>query len=182
MRCNGFASTLVFGAAAAAGLVLATGLLVPPFRWGSVAAVYLVAAAALYVAGIAPSRSRGVLAGGLAAALGLLLLLVAGGLRELAIGAALVVSVCRSGVLYQARPARAIATEAGLCVGGLALAGFLASGGVASAALGLWGYFLVQSVFFLVAGVSARAHGAARPDPFDRARAQLLDLLREDAR
>ena len=57
------------------------------------------------------------------------------------------------------------------------LARFLAAGGAASLALGLWGYLLVQSLFFLAGGVTVRLGSDARVDPFERARADLLALL-----
>jgi len=176
MRWNGFGSSLVFAAVGAAGLALAALVLVPPLHLRTLVAVYAVAAASLYVMGIAPSRARGLAAGALASALGVGLLLLPLRLPGLLIGAALVVSLCRSGFLYRSRPLRAVALEAALCGGGLALASLLAEGGVASLALGFWGYFLVQSVFFVIGGVAPREQETP-PDPFDRARASLLALL-----
>jgi hypothetical protein len=99
------------------------------------------------------------------------------GVPGTAVAAAAIVAGIRSGLLYRARPLRAWAAEAGLGVGGLGLAQLLSGGSLVSISLAVWGYFLVQSVFFLIGGVTAR-----RPegpiDPFDRARAQLLALLR----
>jgi hypothetical protein len=176
MRWNSFSGSLVFAAAGAAGLALAATALVPPFHLRTLLTGYAVAAAVVYVVGIAPSRTRGLAAGALASALGVGLLLLPLRLPGTLIGAALVVSLCRSGLLYRSRPLRAVVLEGALCAGGLALASLLANGGVASLALGFWSYFLVQSVFFVVGGVGPR-EAESPVDPFDRARAQLLALL-----
>src|SRR5262249_35502223 len=58
---------------------------------------------------------------------------------------------------------------------GLAAAAHFARGGLLALCLAVWGYFLVQSAYFLI---GARTPGAgAALDPFDRARARLLRLL-----
>ena len=43
--------------------------------------------------------------------------------------------------------------------------------------LAIWGYFLVQSGWFLI---GSRGAGIGEPDPFDRARARLQRLLEDD--
>jgi len=176
MFCNSFARSLAFAGAAAAGLLVAV-LLLPTPHLSEWMAVYLVAVAALYVAGIAPSRSSGLAAGAVASVLGGVLLLLPLDPAHTVIGTAIVVAVCRSALLYRARPLRAVLLEAVLAAGGLALARFLAVGSVGSAAFALWGYFLVQSAFFLVGGVAARGDRDDSVDPFDRARARLIALL-----
>jgi hypothetical protein len=176
MRCNTFAGSLLFAALAAAGL-LALEVLLAPLNLPSLLACYVVAVAAAYVAAIAPHRASGLAAGALAALLGVVLLLLPLDLGQVALGAALVVAVCRSAILYRARPLRALLLELALLAGGLGLAASLADGGIASLAWGLWGYLLVQSLFFAVGGVALRDGGDARVDPFERARAGLLALL-----
>jgi hypothetical protein len=176
---NGFGRSLGFAIVAAAG-ASSLLLLCPP----SSAALpwlrsYLLGIAVLYAAGLAtqPRAALGAAAAG--AALAALLWLLPLGLPGTVVGAAAIVAWLRSGLLYRARPLRAVATEAVLGLGGLALAAFLASGRplVLTLGLGVWGYFLVQSVFFLVGGVSPR-RAEGPQDPFDRARAELLALLR----
>ena len=178
MRCNTFGRSLVFAALAAAGM-LALEVVLAPFHFHSIPACYTVAVVVAYVAAIAPQRTTGLAAGALAALLGLALLLLPLDLGQTALGAALVVAVCRSAVLYRARPLRALLLELVLLAGGLGLARSLADGGAASLALGLWGYLLVQSLFFLAGGVTARSDCEAQIDPFERARAGLLALLDE---
>lgn len=177
MFCNSFVRSLGFAAVAAVGLWLAAAPLLPVLYPSSLLTLYIVAAAAAYVVGIAPGRRAGLVAGGIATALGCGLLLLPLGVAGTALGAALVIAVCRSGILYRARRLRALLLEALLLVGGLGLGHALAGVGVGSAALGLWGYFLVQSAFFLVGGVAVRGVRDAELDPFDRARARLAALL-----
>jgi hypothetical protein len=176
MRCNTFGRSLLFAALAAAGL-LALEVLLVPLYFPAVLACYMAAVAAAYVAAIAPHRASGLAAGALAALLGVVLLLLPLDIWQTALAAALVVAVCRSAILYRAQPLRALLLELALLAGGLGLARFLAAGGPGSLALGLWGYLLVQSLFFLAGGVTVRFGSDARVDPFERARAGLLALL-----
>jgi hypothetical protein len=176
MRCNTFGGSLLFAALAAAGM-LALEILLVPLHLPAVLACYVAAVAATYVVAIAPHRASGLAVGALAALFEVVLLLLPLDFGQTALGAALVVAVCRSAILYRARPLRALLLESALLAGGLGLAHFLAAGGAASLALGLWGYLLVQSVFFLAGGVTARFGNDARVDPFERARAGLLALL-----
>ena len=176
MRWNGFGGALVFAAVAAAALLVSFPLLAPVA--GAVAALRLftVGIAVVYLTGLAPSWRRGFGAAVVATVLGAILLILPFGVPCTVAGAAGIVAVCRSGVLYRQRTLRALVAEAGLLAGGLALASFLAGGGLVSWALAAWGYFLVQSVFFLIGGVEARRERGP-VDPFDRARAELLALL-----
>ena len=109
----------------------------------------------------------------------LLLLAVARDLAEVAVGVALLVAGFRCLSLHQAAGARTLAVEAVLGLGGLAFAGLLAGPGPVGIALGIWGYFLVQAVFFLVGGLRVRALHRSEEDPYEKARSQLLALLEE---
>ncbi|HEY5658738.1 MAG TPA: hypothetical protein VIY27_13195 [Myxococcota bacterium] len=177
MRCNTFGRSLLFAALAASGLFALEVLLVPPLRLATLVGGYAVGVAAAYVAAIAPRRAPALGAGSLALLLGAVLLMLPLSAAQTAVGAALVVSVCRSALLYRARPLRSLLLELALLAGGLGLARTLGAGGTASPAFGLWGYLLVQSLFFLAGGVTARSGGEAPADPFERARARLLALL-----
>jgi hypothetical protein len=73
-------------------------------------------------------------------------------------------------------PRRAGAGELALLLGGLLFARFLAGPSLLSAALALWGFLLMQSFFFLVAG--GRSQATARDgDPFEQAHRRALALL-----
>jgi hypothetical protein len=81
----------------------------------------------------------------------------------------------RSGFLHRTAPARAVAVEAGLLVGGLLFARFLAAGSLATT-LAVWGFFLVQGCWFLVGGIVTRDDGR-NPDPFEDACARATEVL-----
>jgi len=98
-------------------------------------------------------------------------------IAELAIGLAVILGIARSTVLYRAAAARAVATEAVLLLGGLLFARFLAGASLLSTALALWGFLLVQSVFFLIGGVRARSAGAPHADPFEATYRRAVALL-----
>jgi len=178
-----FVRSLAFAAGAALALPAVQLALAPGLGAQRTLALQLLATAVLYVAAIAPGR-RQAWAGGLAAfGCGLALLWAVGtqgrhALVEIAIGCALIVSVSRSVAFYGARPARALVLEVVLTGAGLLTARFLAGPGVLAMAAALWGYLLVQSLFFLAPGVRLRPDGEGG-DPFERARARLDALLDE---
>ncbi len=108
--------------------------------------------------------------------------LLAGSLAELAIGIALAVATLRSGLVFRRRSAvRALAVEGFLVAAGLLVARFLADGSPLGIALSIWGFLLVQSLFFLIGGAVRRERGSLEVDPFDRARSRLTELLEENA-
>lgn len=183
MRCNTFARSALFAALAAAGCLpwaLVASPIVGP--WNA-QALYLIGTTALYLAGLPPGSAGGppappramrtALVGGLAAA-GLAVL--ARTTTELAIALAALLGIVRSGFLYRAAPARAAAIEITLLVGGLVFARFLAGSSPPSTSLALWGFLLVQSVFFLIAG-RRRLAAVHEIDPFEAAYRRALVLL-----
>ncbi|MEN8182701.1 MAG: hypothetical protein ABFS46_09215 [Myxococcota bacterium] len=177
MRWNSFGRTLGFGALAAGGLLAASFL---PLPTGAALSAWLVASAVAYGVGLAPSAAgaaRTVLPIG---ALGLAVWLAAEHVGQAALGAALVVGIGRSLLVYRARPLRGLAVEAVLLGGGLWLARALLDGGLGSAALAVWGFFLVQSLFFWIPGVAEREDSGATADPFERAARRLRRLLEEE--
>ena len=201
MRWNGFGSSLVFAAAAAAGWLAFAVPFAPVLGLGGALSLYAMLVVALHVFGIARRPARGVVAACLALGLGAVVLLLTRGAGEAVAGSALVLGVVRSGLLYRARSARGLLAEAALLGGGLALARFLAVPGLLAAtplreafaasadpswvgllgaALGIWGFFLVQSLFFLLGGVRERRASAGGLDPFDLACTRLAALLGED--
>jgi hypothetical protein len=176
-RWNSFGGSILFAAVAGAGLLVAITVLGPILGVSSVVSGYAVGAAILYAIGIASNRRDRAAAGALASVLGMLLLLLPIGAHATVAGAAAIVATCRSGLLYRSRPLRAILLESALLVAGLGLAQLAMGRGVASLALAAWGYFLVQSLFFLVGGVTSRPPSTEDADPFDRARSRLQELL-----
>jgi hypothetical protein len=98
---------------------------------------------------------------------------------ELALCLAALIGAVRSGLLYRARPLRAILTEVALALGGLLFARLLLGPSALAAMLAIWGYFLVQSLFFLIPGARPGRGDDPVPDPFERAHARALALLDE---
>jgi hypothetical protein len=177
MRSNPFVRSLV-SAALAAGLYPATALLLRPVLdpYGALA-LHVALSVGAHLAALAATRrdaARGL-------ALGVALTGVAAGLamgpRELAFGAALALAIVRSAVLFRARPARAVAIEAALGIAGLVLASGCAAPGLAGTALAIWAFFLVQSLYPLLGGVTRRSDPAGA-DPFEVARGRLEEWLR----
>jgi len=177
MRADGFARGTVFAALAAAAwlpwmVVLGGG--------GAAFALYLVAITAAYLVGLGP---RGAPRLAVAAGAALLGGVLAAGVHtpgELALGLGAILATARSAVLHRARPARAIMTEVVLVGGGLLFARALAAPTAFGVMLAVWGFFLVQSTFFLVAGVEPRPVAAARRDPFEEAYARATALLEDE--
>jgi len=178
MRWNSFSGTLVFAALAALGLPAAVLVLGPGLGGQTAVSLYVVASACLYLAGCAPRRRWGLAVAIPAAAAGGLILLVAPHPEQVALLSALMIAVCRSGFLYRSRPGRALLAELLLALAGLAVAHLLWGPGLIATALALWGYYLVQSVFFLIGGVQPR-RPSPEGDPFELARSRLLALLEE---
>ena len=176
-RWDGFGRTLLYALGSAAALPAAVVFLGP--AWGTSAALglYVWAAAGLYAWGVARGR-RGRWAAA-AGALGgaLLAWSFSPGLAWSALGGAALVALCRGVIEPRQRRGRALAIELLLGGAGLGAAAFLASGGLRSLALATWGYFLVQSLYFLLGG-RAGAGRAAELDRFEQARARLQQLLR----
>jgi hypothetical protein len=180
MRWNSFARSLLFAAFAAAAFPVFALVADPVLGRALALSLYLLGISAVYVAGLAPHRSRAALVAGIASALGAGVLLLAPSVGTVAAGAALIVGVCRSGVLYRSRRARALVAETCLLAGGLGLARFLAGPDTLQVAFAIWGFFLVQSFFFLLGGVAERTESATGLDPFEVARARAIALMEGD--
>jgi hypothetical protein len=177
MRVDSFVRSALFGALAALGSLpwlIALGPLVGLQRG---LGLYLTIVAATYVAGLVPRGARRFGAAVAVAGLGCGIVLLAHTLSEVALGLAVLLGAVRSAVLYRARTARAVATEVILVTAGLLFARFLAGTSLPSVMLAIWGFFLVQSVFFLIGGASPRAAAGRHPDPFEEAHGRALALL-----
>jgi hypothetical protein len=178
MRWDSFSHSVLFGALAGLGWL---GVVQLPLSAYAAYPPYVIGCVAVYLAGLAPARRRRLAAGSLGAALGFGVFLLVGGVREATLAAAFVLAVVRSGFLYRQGPLRAVVLESALVLGGLSIARVFAGAGAESLAFGVWGFFLVQSLFFLAPGVGHRRGPQESEDPFERARSQLERLLEREA-
>jgi hypothetical protein len=178
-RVATFGRSAVFAALAAAGWLPWLVVVGPLTGARAALGLYLVGLTTAYLAGVAPRRASALRAALAAALAGALLVAVARATGELALGLGVVLGLGRSVVLYRERPARALVTEAALVGGGLLFARALATPSAGGVMLAVWGFFLVQSLFFLVGGVAPRADEAARRDPFEEAYARAMALVEE---
>lgn len=180
METKGFAKSLLFGALAALAttpfLLLARALLAP----GSALALWSVLLAAGYLACIAPNKVRGARVFFLALFLGLAALSLASPSTTVLASAALV-PVLRSGFLYRRRAARALVIESALLLVALVLVQLFTSAarGALPIASAVWAFFLVESLYFLIGGISNRRESAVSEDPFERA-ARKAEAVMED--
>ncbi len=87
----------------------------------------------------------------------------------------------RSGVCFPCPTGRALMREVLICGGGGVLVAVLAPVTAMSWALGIWLFFLVQTLFFVVFEPEAdRAAASVAEDPFERARRQTEELLAKE--
>jgi hypothetical protein len=179
MRWNDFGRSLLFGAVAAAAFVPFAIVAAPHLGWGATLAAYAVVSAAAYLAGLGATRRQGLGAGLVVGLLGTGVALAAPTPRDAILAAALLLGLCRSGLLYRARFARALVRGGVLLCAGLGIAGHLLTGSTFSAVLAVWAFFLVQSVFFLVGGVEIRHEETRDADPFDAAHARAVEILEQ---
>ena len=177
MPWNTFARSAVYAAVAAAAWLPWAILAGPLLGWWPTRAIYLIAVTAVYAGGLARRRARALPLVVIVAAAGSLAALLAASTAELAIALAVLLALARSGFLYRASPARALVTEAILISAGLLFARYLGGFTLLSTALALWGFLLVQSVFFLIGGVRPRPLVEAVADPFEEAHRRALALL-----
>jgi hypothetical protein len=171
-----FAKSLVFAALAAAALPLWLLLARPILGADRAIGAYFILAAAAYLGTIAPARSRALAVAVIATALGGFAALILRAHGELLLVLGVLVAVARSGFLYRCAPARAVLIEAIVAGGGLLFARFLFGPSVAALVLAVWGFFLVQSVYFLLGGRYAPVL-ARHPDPFQDAYGRAIALL-----
>jgi hypothetical protein len=176
MRWNGFLGTLLFGALAAAS-VLATSLLSLPGGLG----LHLLLLACVYVIGLAPSAAGSARAAWPTGVLALAVWLWSENVAQAALGAALLVGVGRSVIVYRAPALRGLALESILIGAGLGMARGLLGPGVGSLALAVWAFFLVQSLYFWIPGIRAQDAAECGADPFEQARRRLLRVLEDDS-
>jgi hypothetical protein len=90
----------------------------------------------------------------------------------------LVLGWVRSGVCFRKPLWQAVGAEALVGLGGAALVGFFAPHSMAVWALGVWMFFLVQSLYFVLTGdVGDEEETEVALDPFEKARRQAEEIL-----
>lgn len=170
--------SLLFAVLVGLGAVPFSMVAAPVIGWESACVAIVLVSAVLYLVVASPSWSRALPVAVLAALLSLLVGLLASTITEAVLGAALVVGLCRSGVLYRRAAARCLTVELGLLLVGLLFARLLASPSPLGAGLALWGFFLVQSLFFVVGGWEPRPVAGENGDAFDEAERRVMEVLR----
>ena len=178
MRAGKFISSLVF--AAVAGLTAVPYLLValPGLGLIRTLAIGSIVSVAAYIVVVSPSLVRGLRYGALTLVLGVGLYALAPEVVAL-FASAMLLGIVRSGLLYGAKIGRALAIEAMLFVLATSVAQLLAGSTVQSYGLAVWGFFLVESAFFLFEGARPRAGSGSAEDPFERARREATRLMEE---
>ncbi len=178
MRFGNLAGNLMF--AAIAGLAtVAYSLIAPPlFGFGTAWLWWCLFLTVSYLVAIAPSLGRGLRIGMLSGVIGVAICLLAPGNAAALLGVTMVLGLMRSGFLFPRRLARAVSVELGLAgVAGL-LAGSLASPSSLSLGIAVWGFFLVQSLFFVIGGLEVRRFSLTE-DPFEKARREAMRVMED---
>jgi hypothetical protein len=177
IRWNSFGRSAAFAAVAALGWIPWLVLVGPVVGASGARSIYLIGLTSLYVGGLDGRRARGLSAAIVTAIAGGAIAVAGRDAAALCIGLAVVLAVARSVFLHHAAPARAVVIEAGLSGGGLVFARLLGTRSLLGAALPIWGFFLVQSCFFLIGGIRERAEDGRHPDPFEAACARAMEVL-----
>jgi len=179
MRVDSMTSTLCLGAAAAIGLVFLQHIAAPLIGSSSVLAIALTGYTVSYAALIASTPRRAIRNGAAALAGSTIVLMFSSGIVPLAFGLAIVLALVRSGLEYSMRPGRALIVESTLLIFGLGFGFWIAWPSWLGAAAGLWGFSLVQGLYFIVPCRRRATLEARAGDPFDRACERLVELLEE---
>ena len=179
MKIEGFASSLLFGGVVAVAVVSAQSLFAPIFGSGDVLALYLVSVLVAYTGLLGRDLRRGLRNGCVSLLGSVLVLAMANGTEGIAIGLTILLALVRSGMDSETRTPRGLMVEAVLGLGALAFASSLTGPGWLGSASALWGFALVQSLYFLAPGLRSASVGDGVGDPFERARERLLVLLEE---
>ena len=174
-----FSGTLGFGLAAGIGFP-GFALLAAPFLGAPTALnLWLALGAISYSALLGRNWRERITGAFLAAVFVVPAALLAHGTASLAMGAALAIAIVRTHQLGTGRLARMIALEGMLAVLGFAFVTALSGPGWVAASLAIWGWFLVQSLYFLVGGLVAQG-ADADVDRFDLAAREVARILEDE--
>jgi hypothetical protein len=177
MRLTTFGRGVAFAALAALGWIPWATLSSPFLGGRETLATYLVGSFVLYVAALGDRFRPGSAGAAALVACGACALAGAPS-AELAIVLASLLGLFRSGVVYGPASPRALALEVVLLGGGLLFARHLASPSLLDVGLAIWGFFLVQSFYFVRrAGAPAPSDLAAEQDGFEDAYRRAAELL-----
>ncbi len=179
MSRKNFVRSLAFGAVVALASFPWLLMVRPVLGTQDALRLFFVVLVPIYLVSLTPSWSKGIRLGALSGVLGVVVWLVAPGPISAAVGAAVLLGTMRSGFMYRSRPGRALAIEVVLLGGGLLLARALTGGGSSSMAFAVWGFFLFQSVYFLIGGTGERADDPQTVDPFERACRDVTQILED---
>jgi hypothetical protein len=174
-----FAGTLGFGLLAGGGFP-GFALLTAPFLGTHVAlSLWLTLASIVYSALLGLSWRDRVASAFLAAVFVVPTALLSSGIATVAMGAALAVAIVRTRLLGSTRLPRAIALEVMLAALGFAFVTALGGPGWVAISLAIWGWFLVQSLYFLAAGLGEPL-AETEVDPFDLATREVARILEDE--
>jgi hypothetical protein len=175
IRVRTFGRGVAFAAVAALGWIPWAVVSSPLLGGGGALAVYLVGALTSYVAALGERLRPGAVGAAGFAACGAGVL--AGASAELAIALAALLGLFRSGVVYGPASARALALEVVLLGGGLVFARFLAAPSLLHISLAIWGFFLIQSFYFVRPGATVPSDVASDRDGFETAYRRASELV-----
>ena len=88
-----------------------------------------------------------------------------------------ILSWIRSGICFRKSLAEMLGVELLICIGGAALVAYFAPHSTFTWAMGIWLFFLVQSLYFVLTGDVRNKEDKPRLDPFDEAKRQAERIL-----
>ena len=88
-----------------------------------------------------------------------------------------ILSWIRSGICFRRPLAQMLGVELLICIGGGALVAYFAPHSTLTWAMGIWLFFLVQSLYFVLVGDTTNEEDNVRVDPFEEAKNQAERIL-----
>ena len=178
MTVRSFGGTLSFGVAAGLGFPGFAVLSSPALATQTALWLWIALGAIAYSALLGHDWRERISGAFLAALFVIPAALLTSGIAGIAMGAALAVAIARSRLLGASQLPRTIALESVLAGLGFAFVAALGGPGWLPISLAIWGWFLVQSLYFLVGGGAPAPSGEI--DPFDLAHDQARRILEHD--
>ncbi|MGI9430930.1 MAG: hypothetical protein ACR2PQ_01880 [Myxococcota bacterium] len=169
MNVRSFGGTLLFGIAAGVGFPGFSLLTAPLLGAAGAFQAWVALGAIAYAALLGIGWRERIVGAFTATAFVVPAALLAEGIVGLVAGAALAVAVARSYLLGTDRIARTVVIEAALAAFGFAFVRSLGGAGLFPIALAIWGWFLVQSLYFLIGGGLPQPARSGDVDAFDLA-------------